>query len=140
MPKVREYISGQRRAARKGERQQTMFGRVRHYVINDSNMYHVENEYINTPIQSIASDMTLFSLIDIDKWLREEKIDARIIMTVHDSIVIEVADSSELIKRVAEKCQKIMSSIPQQYIKACPLPFKADAEAGYSYGHLEEIQ
>ena len=139
MPKVREFIQNQRRAARRGERQQTMFGRVRHYVVNDSNMYHVENEYINTPIQSIASDLTLFSLIEIDKWLRENRIDARIIMTVHDSIVLEVKDDEVLVKEVAEKCKEIMSNAPQQYIKDCPVPFKADAEAGYSYGHLEEI-
>lgn len=139
MPKVREYINNQRRSARRGERQQTLFGRVRHYVINDSNMYHVENEYINTPIQSIASDMTLFSLIEIDKWLREERIDARIVMTVHDSIVLEVKDDPATIRLVAKKCQYIMSTTPQHYVKDCPVPFKADAETGYSYGHMEEI-
>lgn len=139
MPKVREYINNQRRSARRGERQQTLFGRVRHYVINDSNMYHIENEYINTPIQSIASDMTLFSLIEIDKWLREENIDARIVMTVHDSIVLEVRDDPVTIRRVAKKCQFIMSTTPQHYVKDCPVPFKADAETGYSYGHMEEI-
>lgn len=139
MPMVRKYISGQRASARRGERQQTMFGRVRHYVINDSNMYHIENEYINTPIQSIASDLTLFSLIEIDKWLRDTGIDARIIMTVHDSIVLEVRDNPELVVSVARKCQEIMRDAPIKYIKDCPVPFKADAEAGYSYGHLEEI-
>ena len=139
MPKVRNYISTQRCAARKGLRQQTMFGRVRHYVINDSNMYHVENEYINTPIQSIASDLTLFSLIEIDKWLRLNNIDARIVMTVHDSIVLEVRDNNELVRTVAHKCQEIMANTPQQYIPKCPLPFKADVEAGYLYGALEEV-
>lgn len=139
MPMVRKYISGQRASARRGERQQTMFGRVRHYVINDSNMYHIENEYINTPIQSIASDLTLFSLIEIDKWLRDTGIDARIIMTVHDSIVLEVRDNPELVVSVARKCQEIMRDAPIKYIKDCPVPFKADVEAGYSYGHLEEI-
>lgn len=139
MPKVRDYILGQRKAARRGERQQTMFGRVRHYVINDSNMFHIENEYINTPIQSIASDMTLFSLIEISKWLKESKVDARVVMTVHDSIVLEVRDDDSLVKEVARECQRIMATTPQQYIKDCPLPFKADAESGYTYGALEEV-
>lgn len=148
MPKVKEYIQGQRAAARRGERQQTMFGRVRHYVINDENMFHVENEYINTPIQSIASDMTLFSLMAINDWLIEEGLYdpwnaenslARIAITVHDSIVLEVKDDDALIAEVAKKCQEVMAGTPQRFIENCPLPFKADAEIGYSWGKLEEL-
>ena len=134
MPKVKEYIAAQRKAARRGERQQTMFGRVRHYVIDDGNMFHIENEYINTPIQSIASDLTLFSLIRISKWLKETGIDAKIVMTVHDSIVLEVADKSELVKLVRETCERIMAETPQMFIKNCPLPFRADSDEGYAYG------
>lgn len=148
MPKVKEYIQGQRAAARRGERQQTMFGRVRHYVINDENMFHVENEYINTPIQSIASDMTLFSLMEINDWLIKEGLydpwdadnsDVRIAITVHDSIVLEVRDDDALVEHVARKCQEVMAGTPQKYIENCPLPFKADAEIGYSWGKLEEF-
>lgn len=148
MPKVKEYIQGQRAAARRGERQQTMFGRVRHYVINDENMFHVENEYINTPIQSIASDMTLFSLMEINDWLIKEGLydpwdaansDVRIAITVHDSIVLEVRDDDALVEYVARKCQEVMAGTPQKYIENCPLPFKADAEIGYSWGKLEEF-
>lgn len=148
MPMVKAYIQGQRAAARRGERQQTMFGRVRHYVVNDENMFHVENEYINTPIQSIASDMTLFSIIAIHNWLVKQGLydpsdpansDVRIAITVHDSIVLEVKDNEELVRRVAKKCQEVMANTPQFYIKNCPLPFKADVEIGYSWGKLEEI-
>lgn len=148
MPKVKEYIQGQRAAARRGERQQTMFGRVRHYVVNDENMFHVENEYINTPIQSIASDMTLFSLMEINDWLISEGLynpwdaansDVRIAITVHDSIVLEVRDDDALVEYVARKCQEVMASTPKKYIENCPLPFKADAEIGYSWGKLEEF-
>lgn len=137
MPGVKAYIAGQRKAARRGERQQTMFGRVRHYVVNDSNMFHIENEYINTPIQSIASDMTLFSLCAIHDWLKQSGLDARVIMTVHDSIVLEVKDNPELIELVKTECLKIMAETPYKYIENCPLPFKADADVGYSYGKWE---
>lgn len=148
MPKVERYIKGQRAAARRGERQQTMFGRVRHYVINDENMFHVENEYINTPIQSMASDLTLNSIIEIHNWLVQEgyynpekplESDVRIIITVHDSIVLEVRDDDELMKEVAQYCQRVMASVPERMIPDCPLPFKADAECGYSWGKLTEI-
>ena len=147
MPMVKKYIMGQRQAARRGERQQTIFGRVRHYVINDENMFHVENEYINTPIQSIASDLTLNSLIEIHKWLISEGLYdpfdwehslARLVITVHDSIVLEVKDDPVLIDKIARYCQSVMANVPAQLIKDCPLPFKADVEIGYSWGKLEE--
>lgn len=149
MPKVEQYIKRQRKAARAGERQQTMFGRVRHYVLNDENGFHVENEYINTPIQSMASDLTLNSLIEIHEWLVStgyyhkecpaESV-ARIVATVHDSIVLEVKDDDAIVREVAQHCQKVMAEMPYKMIPDCPLPFKADAEAGYSYGALEEIE
>lgn len=149
MPGVNMYIKKQRAAARNGERQQTLFGRVRHYVITDENLFHVENEYINTPIQSIASDLTLMSLIKITEWLinkgyfipyNAETSDVRIVITVHDSIVLEVRDNSELVKEVALKCKSIMEEVPQEMISGCPLPFKADVEVGYSWGKLGELE
>ena len=147
MPKVEQYIKRQRKAARDGERQQTMFGRVRHYTLTDENGFHVENEYINTPIQSMASDLTLNSLIEIHEWLvargyynksNPAESDARIIITVHDSIVLEVRDDVNLVREVAQHCQKVMAEVPYKMIPNCPLPFKADVEVGYSWGNLEE--
>ena len=147
MPKVEQYIKRQRKAARDGERQQTMFGRVRHYTLTDENGFHVENEYINTPIQSMASDLTLNSLIEIHEWLVEKgyynkynpaESVARIIITVHDSIVLEVKDDDALVREVAEHCQEVMRTVPERMIENCPLPFKADVEVGYSWGKLEE--
>ena len=147
MPKVEAYIKRQRKAARDGERQQTMFGRVRHYTLNDENGFHVENEYINTPIQSMASDLTLNSIIEIHEWLLSKgyynkqnpaESTARIIITVHDSIVLEVKDDDELVREVALHCQKVMHDVPERMIPNCPLPFKADIEVGYSWGKLEE--
>lgn len=138
MPKVKEYILGRRAAAIKGEPCVTVFGRERHFVVTDDNLHHVQNEYINTPIQSVASDLTMMSLITIADYLKESGLDARIVATVHDSIILEVRDNKELIDQVATKCLEIMASVPQQMLPNCTVPFKADAEVGYSYGGLEE--
>ena len=147
MPKVKEYIDHQRKAADRGDRQQTMFGRVRHYVRNDENAFHIQNEYINTPIQSMASDLTVNSLITIHSWLVEQGLydplhpldsAARIVITVHDSIVLEVRDDEELVKKVAKYCQWVMADVPQRMIPNCPLPFKADIETGYAWGNVDE--
>lgn len=138
MPQVQEYINNQRRKPRRGEPCVTMFGRERHFCITDDDMYHIQNEYINTPIQSTASDLTMFSLIEITNQLAAHNWDAKIVSTVHDSIILEVLDSPELVDQIAATCIKIMADIPAHYMPGCPVPFKADAEVGYKWGALEE--
>lgn len=139
MPKVKAWIQNRRVMATQGEKCVTPFGRERHFVVTNENLNHVQNEYINTPIQSIASDFTMFSLIEIDKWLHQEGLQdrARIITTVHDSIILEIDDDKELVDRCAESCTKIMAETPSKYIPDCQVPFKADAEVGYAWGKLE---
>lgn len=138
MPKVKEYINGRRAMATRGEECVTLFGRERHFVIMNDNLNHIQNEYINTPIQSVASDLTMFSLLELDKYQRESGLDFRIVTTVHDSIILEVRDDAQLIDKVAKKCLNVMAETPKKYIPDLKVPFKADAEVGYSYGGLEE--
>ena len=138
MPFVKQYIDGQRRKATRGQPCVTIFGRERHFVITDENLYHVQNEYINTPIQSTASDLTMFSLIAIADYIRKSGVDARIVSTVHDSIILEVKDNDALIDTIVKKCQFIMSDVPNQLLPDNTVPFRADAEVGYSWGNLKE--
>ena len=80
----------------------------------------------------------MFSLIEIDKGIHEAGLQdrARIITTVHDSIILEIDDDKELVDRCAESCTKIMAETPGKYIPWCQVPFKADAEIGYAWGKL----
>lgn len=139
MPKVKAWIENRRMMATRGEKCVTPLGRERHFVVTNENLNHVQNEYINTPIQSIASDFTMFSLLEIDKWIRENGLlgKVQIITTVHDSIILEIDDDRDLVDRCAESCTKIMAETPKKYIPECRVPFKADAEIGYAWGKLE---
>lgn len=136
MPYVKEWIDNRRAMAKRGEACTTIFGRERHFVVTNEDLNHIQNEYINTPIQSIASDFTMFSLIEIDKFLRENNLDARIVTTVHDSIIVECRDEKDLVDLVAQTCVHIMAETPLKYVPDCPVPFKADAEVGYTWGKL----
>lgn len=138
VPGARRYINTQRQKPLKGEPCITYFGRRRHFVITNDHLYHIQNEYVNTPIQSLASDLTMMSLIGIHQWIEHNNIDAKIVITVHDSIVLEVVDDDEVINKVAKECTRIMAEIPKRFIQDCPVPFKADAEVGYSWGALTE--
>ena len=140
MPKVREFIYERRRMASRGDPCVTIFGRERHFVITDTELNHIQNEYINTPVQSTASDFTMLSLLSIHKYLEEHwKGKARIVSTVHDSIILEVEDKPEYLKEIGNTCVSIMANTPLQYVPSCPVPFVADAEIGYKWGEMYKL-
>lgn len=137
MPKVREYINGQRKKPLQGEPCITLLGRERHFVITNEMLNHIQNEYINTPIQSLASDFTMLSLLGIHDYIKANNIDAKLVITVHDSIILEVIDDQEVIDKVVRECTRIMADTPKKFVPNCKVPFKADADVGYQWGALE---
>lgn len=140
MPKVKEFIDNRRRMATRGEPCVTIFGRERHFVITDSELHHIQNEYINTPIQGTASDFTMLSLLNIHDYLEENwSGKARIVSTVHDSIILEVPNEADIIKTIANKCIDIMANTPLTYVPDCPVPFVADAEIGTKWGEMYKL-
>ena len=82
----------------------------------------------------------MLSVCSIHDQLLAEGIDARIVNTVHDSIIIECVDNPETLKRVKEIGVQTMADMPKKYLLDPPLdfPFKADAEIGQSWGDLED--
>jgi DNA polymerase-1 len=96
---------------------------------------HIQNEYINTPVQSAASDLTMFSLMEIHRQLREKGLDSAVISTVHDSIILEVAEAE--LAEVVNIGKTVMATLPGQLLPECSVPFAADAEWGVRWGNLE---
>ena len=140
MPLVREYIYERRRMANRGDPCVTIFGRERHFVITDAELNHIQNEYINTPIQGTASDFTMLSLLNIHDYLEANwKGKARLVSTVHDSIIVEVEDDPTIIAEVGNDCVNIMAQTPLDYVPDCPVPFVADAEIGYKWGEMYKL-
>ena len=98
-PKVREFMDTTRAEAHEQGHVQTVFGR-RLYLpeINSRNAQrrqYAERTAINAPMQGTAADIIKRSMIAIDEWLQSDRaVDARIIMQVHDELVLEVADGA----------------------------------------------
>lgn len=139
-PGAKRFVDRMRKVPYEREPYTTLFGRQRHYIITMDNRNHVENEAVNFPVSSIASDLTMLSVCSIHDQLLAEGIDARIVNTVHDSIIIECVDNPEALKRVKEIGVQTMADMPKKYLLDPPLdfPFKADAEIGQSWGDLED--
>lgn len=137
-PKVKDYIEQCHKMALSDPQDVwvTEFGRSRRYYITSDSIHHVKNQSVNFPISSTANDLTIYSVVEIGKWLKENKFDAFLVNTVHDSIIVECRPEDT--KVIAEKCQQIMADIPQRYLKNVRMPFRADVEIGDCYGDLAE--
>ncbi len=93
-PKVKEYMENTRNLAHQQGYVETLFGR-RLYLpeINSRNAMQrtaSERAAINAPLQGTAADIIKQAMIIIDHYFLAEKIDARMIMQVHDELVFEV--------------------------------------------------
>ncbi len=77
---------------------ETIFGR-RLYLpeINASNFQRrqaAERTAINAPMQGSAADIIKLAMIRVDEWLESEQIEARMIMQVHDELVLEATHAA----------------------------------------------
>ena len=70
---------------------------------------------MNSPIQGSAADIIKIAMINVYRRLREEKLDARLILQVHDELMI---DSS------VEESEKVSSILREEMENAVVLPVK----------------
>jgi DNA polymerase-1 len=97
-PGVKRYMDETREQAREQGYVSTVYGR-RLYLPEINSRNHQRRQYaersaINAPMQGTAADIIKRAMIDVDGWLTETGVDARLIMQVHDELVLEVADDA----------------------------------------------
>jgi len=95
-PGVQRYMNNIRALAHEQGFVETIFGR-RLYLpdINAKNknlQMGAERTAINAPMQGTAADIIKKAMISVDNWLLESNVDAKLIMQVHDELVLEVAE------------------------------------------------
>ncbi|GAB3370256.1 DNA polymerase I [Spongiibacter taiwanensis] len=110
-PGVLRYMDDTRKLAAEKGYVETLFGRRLHLPeINASNGQRrqaAERTAINAPMQGTAADIIKRAMIAVDEYLASEKPDAKIIMQVHDELVLEVAE--EQIDAVSKKIEALMA-------------------------------
>jgi DNA polymerase-1 len=95
---------------------ETLFNRRRYLPELKSNNYMVRQfgarAAMNTPIQGTAADIMKIAMVNLNKKLEETKLDAKIILQVHDELILEVKEeekeqAKELLKNCMENAVKL---------------------------------
>lgn len=94
-----------------------------------------ERAAVNHPAQGGASEYTLESVCDVVDWIEEEQIDAKLTLTVYDSIMLEVADNPSTRREVEHVVPAIMVKTPLGF----DVPHKIDCKRGYAWGSLKTL-
>ncbi len=95
-PKVKEYLDRQIREARENGFVTTMYGRRRPVPeLKSSNFMQRnfgERVAMNSPIQGTAADIMKMAMVAVRRKLLEEKLDARIVLQIHDELLVEARE------------------------------------------------
>ncbi|MFZ2300589.1 MAG: DNA polymerase I [Gallionella sp.] len=114
-PGVADYMQRTRDQAKQQGFVETVFGR-RLWLpeINASNgmkRQGAERAAINAPMQGTAADLIKLAMIKVQHWLETEKLQTRLIMQVHDELVLEVPQAE--LPRVKEKLRDLMCHVAE---------------------------
>ncbi|OXI95731.1 MULTISPECIES: DNA polymerase I [Burkholderia] len=133
-PGVAQYMEDTRAVAKEKGYVETVFGR-RLWLpeINGGNgprRQAAERAAINAPMQGTAADLIKLSMIAVDDWLTRDKLASRMIMQVHDELVLEVPDGE--LSLVREKLPEMMCGVAKLKV---PLVAEVGAGANWEEAH-----
>ncbi|MFP3585536.1 DNA polymerase I [Paraburkholderia sp. SIMBA_055] len=129
-PGVARYMDETRLSAKAKGYVETVFGR-RLWLpeINGGNgprRQAAERAAINAPMQGTAADLIKLSMIAVQKWIEESNIGTRMIMQVHDELILEVPD--EELSDVRKRLPELMCGVA-----ALKVPLVAEVGAGLNW-------
>lgn len=133
-PGIRDYMDQARTTVRAKGKVETIFGRVCHFPAvaskNPSERAFVERQAINAPIQGSASDIIRRAMIRMEGALAEAKLDARMLLQVHDELVFEVPEAQ--VEATLPVIRQVMIEAPQPAVQL-RVPLQVDARAASNW-------
>jgi DNA polymerase-1 len=133
-PGVREYMDNTRALAHEQGYVETLFGRRLHLpeinVRNKMRQQAAERTAINAPMQGTAADIIKKAMLAVDDWIIKDHVDARMIMQVHDELVLEVAE-----KHLDPICDRLCELMAGAAELAVPLVVEAGRGANWDEAH-----
>jgi DNA polymerase-1 len=129
-PGVADYMKRTREAARSQGYVETVFGR-RLYLpeINAKNPARrqgAERAAINAPMQGTAADLIKLAMIAVQRWLDAEKLGSRLLLQVHDELILEVPEG---------ELDRVRAELPAQMcnVAALKVPLRVGVGAGRNW-------
>ena len=111
-PGVLAYMERTREQAAEQGYVETLFGRRLYlpdiHAKNQGLRKAAERTAINAPMQGTAADIIKRAMVAVDNWLSESVLDAKVILQVHDELVLEVRE--DLVEQVSERIKALMSA------------------------------
>ncbi len=110
-PRVKQFMEEAVRLGHERGYARTLLGRRRYLPELASGNYNVrafgERCAMNSPIQGTAADIIKLAMIRVDRALREEKLRARLILQVHDELIVEAPeDEAERVRALLRECME----------------------------------
>ena len=129
-PSVRDYLDNTKSFARENGFVETMFGRRRYIneILSSNKNLQAFGERVamNTPIQGAAADLIKMAMIRADKMLSEAGLDAKLILQIHDELIIEAPIEE------AERAKEILREA-MQGAADLRVPLQVDIGVGKSW-------
>jgi len=132
-PKLKTYIDSVKEKALKEGYVETLFGRRRptpdvkssNFILREAAM----RAAVNMPFQGTAADIIKLAMIQVDDKLRSSFPDAKILLQIHDSLIVECT------KKDAKAVTKLLkTTMEQAYI--LPIKLTVDVSIGDNWGEL----
>jgi DNA polymerase-1 len=132
-PQVDAWLNLQGEVAKEQGYVETLFHRRRYLPELQSQNRNLYNFGIraamNAPVQGTAADLIKIAMANVSRLLKNNKIEARLILQVHDELIIEASEKDKdcvisLLREVMEQAMELS------------VPLIADAKAGYTWGEL----
>jgi len=114
-PGVAQYMADTRVLAKEHGYVETVFGRrlwlpeIRS--ANGMRRQGAERAAINAPMQGTAADLIKMAMIAVQEWLEKNKLETRLLLQVHDELVLEVPDHE--LQLVKEQLPGLMTNVAQ---------------------------
>ena len=129
-PSIDNYLEEVVKAAEKDGYTTTIMGRKRYIPELKSSKAPLrafgKRVAMNAPIQGSAADIMKLAMIKADKALRDSGLDAKIVMQVHDELIVEVKDQD------SERCKQVLKEAMEQAIDLS-IPLTVDVSSGKNW-------
>ncbi len=136
-PGVKRYLDDTRRLAARQGYVETLLGRRRYFpnLVNATNQMlrnREEREAINAPIQGTAADVIKLAMIRLPGALRQAGLGARLLLQVHDELVLEVPE--EELAKTAQVVREVMENA-----FTISIPLSTEAKWGRNWGEMTPL-